>query len=83
MLMHAQRGGRGLALPTFNLGARRVWEVNAMPWLPYVPERALVHIVEEVEWVPELIWMGMEKRKYFAPTRVQTLDCPAHSMSLY
>lgn len=83
MLMQAQRRGTGLALPIFNLGARRGWMVIMPPWPLCPTEGALVHIVEEAEWASEIIWMGREKRKYFAPTRVRTLDHPAHSKPLY
>jgi len=74
MLMEAQRRGTGLALYIFSLGGRRGWMVNTLPWPLCRTERALVHAVEEAEWAQEIIWMGGEKRKYLAPTRVQTLD---------
>jgi hypothetical protein len=70
MLMQAQKRGTGLVLPIFNLGARRGWMVNTPSW-PLCPTvGALVHTVEEAECAPEIIWMGIEKRKCLAPTRV-------------
>jgi len=49
MLMQAQRRDTGLALPIFNLGARKGWMVNTPTWPLCPTEGALVHIVEDAE----------------------------------
>jgi hypothetical protein len=46
----------------------------------YPQERDPVPIVQEVGWAPGSVWMGVEN---LTPTRIQFLDHPAHSTSLY
>jgi hypothetical protein len=60
MLMQAHIRGTGLALPAFNLGARRGSVANAIPWPLCPTEEALVCGVEEDKWTPEIIWRGRE-----------------------
>jgi hypothetical protein len=36
---------------------------SAMPWPLYSLERDLVPIVQEAGWAPELVWVGVVKRK--------------------
>jgi hypothetical protein len=73
----AQRGGRGIALPIINFGARRGWVVSATPQLLYPLERDPVHILHVAGWASGLDLKNLD------PTRVRTLDCPAGSESLY
>jgi hypothetical protein len=83
ILLHAkqaQRGGRGIALPILNLGARRERVVSIMPWLLHSWERDPVPVVQEAEWTSGPVWMSLEN---LVLTRVRTLDCPAPNKSLY
>jgi len=57
--------------------------VHATPLSFYTQERTPVPIVEEAGWTPRPVWMGMTKRKYFAPTVVRDPDCPTSGESLY
>jgi hypothetical protein len=65
--VQAQKGSRGIALLTPNLGSRWGWLVNATPQILYPLETALVPIGREVGWAPRLAWKGIEKRKSHAP----------------
>jgi len=44
------------------------------------PGKDLVPIVQEAGWAPGPVWTGAEN---LAPTRIQSLDRPARSQSLY
>jgi hypothetical protein len=46
----------------------------------FTPGKDPVPIVQEAGWVPRPVWIGVEN---LAPTRIQSLDRPAHSQSLY
>jgi hypothetical protein len=53
-----------------------------MHW-PFYPWKGFpVPIVQESGWASEPVWMVVEKRKFLAPTGVQTLNCPAHGKLL-
>jgi hypothetical protein len=70
MLMQTQRIGTGLVLLVFNLGARRGLGGQC---------HAPVHIVEEAEWAPEIIWMGSENILLppgFKPWTIQAIASP-------
>ena len=72
VLLHAQQahgGGRGIALPMLDPGARREWVVGAMPPLLYAWGRDLVPIVQEAGLASGPVWMSLEN---LAPTRVRT-----------
>ena len=61
-----------MGLLMLNLVARWEWAVNAMSWLLYSWERALLSIVEEVVWTPGLAWTSLVKRKWlFKPWIIQ------------
>jgi hypothetical protein len=70
-----------LLMVKLNTGWRCV--VSAMPWPLYSIERDSVPIVQEAGWAPGLVWVGVEKRKSLATTRVSTPDHPVCSKSLY
>jgi len=44
------------------------------------PGKDPLSIVQEAGWTPEPVWTGVEN---LASTRIRSLDCPAHSQSLY
>jgi hypothetical protein len=46
----------------------------------FTPRKELVPIVQEAGWAPGPVWMGVEN---LAPTRIRSLDRPAHNESLY
>jgi len=54
--------------------------VNAMPQPLHPRERDHVPTVQEAGWALGPVWVSAE---YLAPTRVQTLDHPAHSVTAY
>jgi len=54
--------------------------VNAMHQPLHPTERDPVPTVQEAGWALGPVWVSAE---YLAPTRVQTLDHPAHSDCLY
>jgi len=56
--------------------------VQTTPFSLYTQERTSVLIVEEAGWTPRLVWIGMTKRKYFAPTVVRGSDRPNRGESL-
>ena len=62
----------------FNLGARWVWLVKAMPPL-YPRERYPVPIVQEDGWIPGPVWTGAEN----LATGIRSPDRPARTVSLY
>lgn len=62
----------GILVPILNLYARRRWVVSAMPRPINSFEIGPVPSVQEAEWVQKMF-----------PLRFSTLDCPAHSKSLY
>jgi len=64
--MSEEKGGRVIALPIFKLNARRGWFDIAMPLTLQHREYAQVPNVEKAWWVPEPVWMGLEKRNYLA-----------------
>jgi hypothetical protein len=76
----ADRGRRGIALPIHDHGTRRGWGVSVMPRLPFTPGIDQVPIVQEAGWAPGPVWTGAEN---LGPIRIQSLDHPAHSQSLY
>ena len=69
-----------IALPILDLGARRWWVVNPMPWPLYLAERDPVPIVQEGEWAWELVWMGPGN---LAHSEVRTPEDPACNEPLY
>jgi hypothetical protein len=54
--------------------------VNATPRPLFTPGKGPVPMVWEAGWAPGPVWRGAEN---FAPTRIQSLDSPARSRSLY
>jgi len=70
MPLLAQRGGRSIDVPICNLCTIRRWVINATPQPPIAWKRAPVPIVEEVGWVPRLVLIGTEKRKFLVPVGV-------------
>jgi len=56
--MKAQSGSRSVALPFFNLGARRRWAVSATLWLLYLREGDLVPILQDTGWTPGQVQTG-------------------------
>jgi hypothetical protein len=60
MPLQAQRGGRSIDLPIFNLCTIRGWAISATPQPPITWERAPVPIVEEAGWVARLVLIGKE-----------------------
>jgi hypothetical protein len=51
----AQRGGRGIALHSLELGARRGWVVSTTPRSLY-PGKDPVPIVQKPGWAPGPVW---------------------------
>jgi hypothetical protein len=76
----AHRGSRGIALFFHDHCTRRGWGVSVTPWLLFTPRKDLVFIVQEAGWAQGPVWTGAEN---LASTRIQSLDCPARSQSLY
>jgi len=76
----AHRGNRGIPLPFHDHGTRRGWGVSVTPQPLFTPRKDLVPIVQEAGWAPGLVWTGAEN---LTPTRIWSLDRPAHSQSLY
>jgi hypothetical protein len=72
MPMQAQWEGKGIGL--LFLKPRRYKGVGGrrLPRRFYTRKRATVPIVEEAGWAPGLVWMGMEKRKYFTTPGFET-----------
>ena len=64
----------------FNLGARWVWEVNAMLRPLYPCERDPVPTVQETGWALEPVWTGAEN---LAPTGIRSPDSPTVAQLLY
>ena len=56
----AHRGNRGIALPFFDHGTRRGWEVSFTPRHPLTPGKDPVPIVQEAGWAPGPVWTGAE-----------------------
>jgi len=54
--------------------------VSVAPRSLFTPGKDPVPIVQEAGWVPGSVWTGAENH---APTRIRSLDRPAHSRSLY
>jgi len=70
MPLLAQRGGRSIDLPIFNLCSIKRWVINATHQQPITWKRIPVPIVEEVGWVPRLVLIGTKKRKFLVPIGV-------------
>jgi hypothetical protein len=51
--------GRGTVLPILNLIPRRVWVVNATPWLLYPQEKEPIPILKEAGWASGLVWTNL------------------------
>jgi hypothetical protein len=71
MPTEAQRDGIVIGLPVLNLGARKLWVVNATPAC-FTPGRIPVSVVHKAAWAPGSFWTGVKKRKSLVPIRVQT-----------
>jgi hypothetical protein len=72
----AQRGSRGRAL--LFLWSRL--DVSATPWPFYPWERDPLPFTREAGWAEGQVWKVVEN---LTPTRIWSLDCPAHSESLH
>ena len=68
--MKAQGGSKSTALLILNLCARLGWVGNAMPWLLYPQEKALVSMVLESGWTLWLVCTGAKKEKSLVPTGI-------------
>ena len=83
MPLGAQRGIRGKAVPILNLVVREVHVANATPW-PLCDRQIIpVTLLQKFGWALEPVWMGAEKRKYFASAGVRTLNLPAGSYAIH
>jgi len=51
-----------------------------MPWLFYLQESNPLPIEYEARWAPEPVWMLWRRENSLTPMRIQTLECPAHSL---
>jgi hypothetical protein len=80
--MQAQCGGRIMALPIFILNIRRGWVVKAMPQ-PLFSQGNNNNHHRGGQVGSKTSLDEYEKRKFLAPTRVQTPDCPAHNKLLF
>jgi hypothetical protein len=74
------RGSRGIALLFHDHGSRRGWGASVMPRPLFTPRKDPAPIVQEAGWAPGPVWTGAEN---LAPTKIQSLDCPARRQSLY
>jgi hypothetical protein len=82
MPVQAQCGGGIMALPIFSHNTTRGCMVKAMPRMLFSQGSPNNH--HRGGWGGSqigLVWY--EKRKFLAPTRVQTPDCPAHNKLLF
>ena len=70
-------GSRGIALPFHDHGTRRGWGVCATHRPIFTPGKDPVPILQETEWAPGPVWVGVEN---VAPTGIRS---PARSQSLY
>jgi len=68
--MHAKRGSRSIALLILNLSSGWGWVVRVAPQLLYPHKSVIVLILQEGGCAPEMVWMGVEKRKSCTPTSV-------------
>jgi hypothetical protein len=71
----AQKGGRGIALLSLELGAKRGGWLARRPGR-FTPGKDSVHIVQEAGWAPGPVWAGAEN---IAPTGIRSPDRPARS----
>jgi hypothetical protein len=78
MYAHSRRNGTDILF--FKLGARWGWVVNEKAQLLHSWERARVSIVQDSGWILGLVGTGAEN---LTCSRIQSLDCPTRSMSLY
>ena len=56
--MQIQRGRRGVAPPTLNIGIKKRWVVRERPRLFHPRKENPVPIVREIEWGFGPIWMS-------------------------
>jgi hypothetical protein len=80
MSMHAVRGGRGFALPIFNISTRKGRVVNTMSQ-PLYPTGKNIGTHFMGGWGRSQCQSVGVWRKSLAPTGVQNLDHPAQSKS--
>ena len=59
------------------------WVINFMAEPLYSQEITPIFIVQEAEWAPGLVWIGEEKTKTPASTRVRILNHAACSALLH
>ena len=84
MLVEAQRGSSGTALPIFKRGARCGWVVNATRRPFYPRGRDPVPTVREAGWARGPVWTNVEQRKSLCtgrgskpePSRTQRVAIP-------
>lgn len=80
--MKAYGGSRGIAPLIFNLGTR--WRLNKFRPQPFYSQKiTTIFIVHEAEWASGLVWIGVEKTKTLASTRVRILNHAVCSALLY
>ena len=75
----AHRGSRGIALFFLDDGTRRGYVVIVTSRPLFTSGKYPVPTVQEIGWTPGPVWTGAEN---LAPTRILSLDRPAHSQSL-
>jgi len=57
-----QTVGRGIDLLFHDRGTRRGWVVSNTPWPHFTPEKDPVPILQEAEWVENLVPTGIRSR---------------------